>query len=165
MTARPSAPDDEIRQTTFQLSVPPNPRPTSRLLPVRTWRGSDEGKDMPALDALTDLSRSAGSHVRDATQVVPWRRCCAGIVLALLVLLLASTAAALAWSFWVLASGALSGQGAILALVALMGSAVACSRYIGVGLVGSLILVGIGGALLFIGALFGVAGYHLILGS
>jgi hypothetical protein len=120
---------------------------------------------MPALNALTDLSRTAGSHVRDATQVVPWRRCCAGIVLALLVLLLASTAAALAWSFWVLASGALSGQGAILALVALMGSAVACSRYIGVGLVGSLILVGIGGALLFIGALFGVAGYHLILGS
>ena len=122
---------------------------------------------MPTLDALAGSmdSRSAGAHVRHATQAAPWRRCCAGIVLALSVLLLASTAAALAWSFWVLATGALGRQGAVLALVAWIGGAAASSRYIGAGFVGSLVLVGVSGLILFIGALFCVAGYALIIGG
>ena len=123
---------------------------------------------MPTLDALAgsmDDSRSARAHVRHATQAAPWRRCCAGIVLALSVLLLGSTAAALAWSFWVLASGALGRQGAVLALVALIGGAAASSRCTGAGFVRSLVLVGVGGLFLFIGALFCVAGYALIIGG
>ncbi len=88
------------------------------------------------------------------------------VILALTVVpVIAASLAAAAWSFWILASGALGREGAVLAGVALVAGAAAFSRYASQNIVVSLITAVFGGLILLIGALFGMAGYALILGG
>ena len=151
----------------YVMHLSPNTRPMSGWLFVRIRRGSDPGNDMPALDASTGFVADDGTSRLRARHATPGRRYRAGdIALTLFILpLLAASLAAAAWSFWILANGALGRRGTILALVALVAGTVAFSRLTGRGLAVSLILVGFGSLILFIGTLFGVAGCALIFGG
>jgi hypothetical protein len=69
------------------------------------------------------------------------------------------------WLFWTLASGSMSSQGAVSIVVGLAVVAAAFSWRTRWSLASSLIMVGSGGFILLLAALFGMAGYRLIFGG
>jgi hypothetical protein len=87
------------------------------------------------------------------------------IFLATMLPLLVASLAATGWSFWILASGALGRQAAGLAVAGIIGGAAALAKHTGRGFAASLIVVGFAAMGLLIAALFGVAGYRLIVGG